>query len=130
MIQDRLGSVTGLWVYCDALHTEGYARSLRRVMEGLATSSLLSLLRMRMSRVLKPHAGVGLQFSETCVHHGPHGLRRKDQLRVYRKRAYRDLALLKQVEGGTYSSTNCITQPLAVSRQSVIVHDRYAGRGM
>jgi hypothetical protein len=56
-----------------------------------STSSSLWLVALRMSKVLKPHDSGTFQFSKTCVHHAPHGLRMKDQLLTYRLRVYKDL---------------------------------------
>jgi hypothetical protein len=78
-----------------------------------------------MSKVLKLHDSGTLQFSETCVHHAPHGLRMKDQLPTYRPRAYKDLSFGKQVEGGTYSSAKRTTELRIVSCQCVIVYDTH-----
>jgi hypothetical protein len=78
-----------------------------------------------MPKVLRLHDSGTLQFSETCVHHAPHGLRMKDQLPTYRPRAYKDLSFGKQVEGGTYSLAKRTTELHIASRQFVIVYDMH-----
>jgi len=87
-------------------------------------STLLWLFGMRISKALKPHVSVRLQFSETCVHRGTLDLRMKGQLPTCRPRVYRGPSFRKQIEEGTYSLANYITEMLAVLHQFVIVYDK------
>jgi len=94
-----------------------------------STSSSLWFLALRISKVLKARDSGTLQFSETCVHREPHGLRMKDQLLTSRPRAYKDLSFGKQFGGGTYPSAKRITELHIVSCHVVILYDTHVFDG-
>jgi hypothetical protein len=72
---------------------------------------------------LQPHDSGKLQFSGNYAHPVPRGLRMKDQLQIYRPRAYIGLSFVMQIEDASCSSPNCNTEVRISTCRFVILYD-------